>query len=125
MGTNFYGWKQTTFLPAFCLINMEEDCDGDPIDNQEIIHVGKVSCGWNFLAQYNNGKYYTNKEEYLNFVKELEILDEYDNSVDFKEFNEILDTWKGKTHESNNSYGIKNIFFGESSELEFSNGNWS
>ncbi len=125
MGTNFYGWKRISSLPAFCLINIEEDYYSEPIDNQEVIHLGKKSCGWKFLAQWNDGRYYTNKEEYRNFVKELEIFDEYGNSIDFKEFNNILNSWEGKTQESNNFYGIRNTFFGENSELKFSNGNWS
>ncbi len=43
MGTNFFGWKQITSSPAFCIINIEEAYYGEPIDNQEIIHLGKKS----------------------------------------------------------------------------------
>lgn len=104
MGTNFYGRKQ---------ISQETQ-----VENQ--IHLGKKSGGWNFLAQWNGGEYYTNKQEYLDFVKELEIFDEYGNSVEFETFKNIVNSWRGKTHKY-----MENIFFDNNAELEFGMGKWS
>lgn len=105
MGTNFYGRK---FL--------QPDQETYPEDK---IHLGKRSSGWNFLAQWNDGKYNTTKQEYLDFAKDLEIFAEYGNLIKFEEFKGMVNNWQGKTHKC-----VENTFFDEKAELEFSAGDW-
>lgn len=50
------------------------------------LHLGQSANGWVFLFQYNDGKYYTNKSEFLEFIKTLEIYDEYKCPYTAEEF---------------------------------------
>jgi len=50
------------------------------------LHIGQSAMGWTFLFQYNGGKYYKNKLEFLNWLETLEITDEYGSSLTAGEF---------------------------------------
>ena len=66
------------------------------------IHLGQNSSGWKFLFQWNDGKYYTNKLEFLNFIETLDIVDEYGTPYTAGEFwNYIQNTdWNNKKAKS-------------------------
>jgi hypothetical protein len=59
------------------------------------IHVGKRSGGWKFLWNFNDNKYYSTKEELLNFIRSGRIVDEYGESMDTEEFIEMALNWDG------------------------------
>lgn len=103
MGTNFYGRKREVHYPlTFTAMNHESLIEVyNYIENLlELtnIHLGKCSAGWDFIAQMNDSIYYTNKEEYLNFCKTLEIRDEYGALIYFEKFLEMVNIPKGKRH---------------------------
>jgi hypothetical protein len=71
----------------------------DPIDDQwnsespwetfingTNIHLGKRSSGWKFCWNFHNNKYYSNKEELLNFIRSGRVVDEYGEEQDINEF---------------------------------------
>ena len=69
------------------------------INDVEDVHIGKSSGGWDFLFQLNDKKYYHNKASMIEFIKECQIVDEYDRELTFDEFwnNVVSDrTWNGK-----------------------------
>ena len=41
------------------------------------IHIGKDSAGWKFNFNYNGGKFYSNFNELLDWLKDKIIVDEY------------------------------------------------
>lgn len=68
------------------------------VNNVEDIHIGKSSGGWDFLFQLNDKKYYHDKQSMIDFIKECQIVDEYDRELDFDDFwnNVVSDrTWNG------------------------------
>ena len=50
------------------------------------IHIGKRSGGWKFLWNFQDGKFYTNKEELFKFIRSGRIVDEYGELQDTEEF---------------------------------------
>ena len=68
------------------------------INDVEDIHIGKSSGGWDFLFQLNDKKYYHDKASLIEFIKECQIVDEYDRELTFDEFWDTVvsdRTWKG------------------------------
>lgn len=57
------------------------------------IHLGKRSGGWKFCWNFNNNKYYSNKEELLAFIRSGRIVDEYGTEHEVEEFIEMALTW--------------------------------
>ena len=57
------------------------------------IHIGKRSSGWKFLWNFNDNKYYTNKEELLTFIRSGRIIDEYGEVQDTEEFIKMSLEW--------------------------------
>jgi hypothetical protein len=64
MGTNYYCYDETEVCSA---------CNR----GAELIHLGKASFGWKFLFQYNDAKYYSDFEEFCDYIQDKEIVDEY------------------------------------------------
>lgn len=50
------------------------------------IHLGKQSMGWKFIWNFNNNRYYSNKEELLAFIRSGRVVDEYGDLIDNEEF---------------------------------------
>jgi len=65
----------------------------DKFTSETNIHLGKRSMGWKFLWNFNKDKYYTNKEELLEFIRGGRVVDEYGEEVDIEEFIEMSLTW--------------------------------
>ena len=76
MGTNYY-------VPS----KKCQYCGHKPDD----IHLGKLSWGWDFSYQYNDGKYYENREQMKEWLKDKKIKDEYGKSISPRAFWIMLD----------------------------------
>lgn len=50
------------------------------------VHLGKRSSGWKFCWNFNNNKYYSNKEELLSFIRSGRVVDEYGDEQNVEEF---------------------------------------
>lgn len=85
MGTNYYYFEE---------IDTCKHCKR-PKEIKEI-HIGKRSCGWNFL--FDN--YCKTYKEWVEFIKEHDghLYDEYDRNIPAKEFIEDIFETKGKRH---------------------------
>ena len=57
------------------------------------IHIGKRSSGWKFLWNFQDGKFYTNKEELLKFIRSGRIVDEYGEIQNTEEFIKMALEW--------------------------------
>jgi hypothetical protein len=57
------------------------------------IHIGKRSSGWKFLWNFQDNKFYTNKEELLKFIRSGRIVDEYGELQDTEEFIKMALEW--------------------------------
>lgn len=67
----------------------------DEFTNGLTIHLGKRSSGWKFCWNFHDGKYYTNKEELLAFIRSGRVVDEYGQLMDTEEFIEMALNWDG------------------------------
>ena len=57
------------------------------------VHLGKRSMGWKFCWNFHNGKYYSNKEELLDFIRKGRVVDEYGSPMNVEEFIEMSLSW--------------------------------
>lgn len=57
------------------------------------IHLGKRSSGWKFCWNFHNNKYYSNKEELLNFIRDGRVVDEYGEEWNVNEFIVMALNW--------------------------------
>lgn len=60
------------------------------------IHLGKRSSGWKFCWNFNDNKYYTNKEELLEFIRSRRVVNEYGEELEPEEFIQMALEWDGK-----------------------------
>ena len=56
-------------------------------------HIGKRSGGWKFLWNFQDNKFYTNKEELLKFIRSGRVVDEYGELQDTEEFITMALEW--------------------------------
>ena len=57
------------------------------------IHLGKRSSGWKFCWNFHKDKYYSNKEELIQFVLSGRVVDEYGEEMDPQEFLDMAFSW--------------------------------
>jgi hypothetical protein len=57
------------------------------------IHIGKRSSGWKFLWNFQDGKFYTSKEELLKFIRSGRIVNEYGEIQNTEEFIKMALEW--------------------------------
>ena len=57
------------------------------------VHLGKRSGGWKFCWNFNNNKYYSNKEELFKFIRSGRVVDEYGTLMDTEQFIEMALNW--------------------------------
>ena len=57
------------------------------------IHIGKRSSGWKFLWNFQDGKFYTNKEELLKFIRSGRVVNEYGEIQNTEEFIKMALEW--------------------------------
>lgn len=57
------------------------------------VHLGKRSSGWKFCWNFHKDKYYSNKEELIQFVLSGRVVDEYGEEMDPQEFLDMAFAW--------------------------------
>jgi len=57
------------------------------------IHIGKRSSGWKFLWNFQDNKFYTNKEELLSFIRSGRVVNEYGEIQNTEEFIKMALEW--------------------------------
>jgi hypothetical protein len=57
------------------------------------VHLGKRSSGWKFCWNFHDNKYYSNKEELLNFIRTGRVINEYGEQQFVGEFVEMALSW--------------------------------
>lgn len=104
MGTNYYAVKKlpNSIKGKICDLienDLYEEANELFETNYEKIHIGKQSCGWKFLFNYNHFKYYDlTKESINNFLRNEEIIffDEYGRVINVDNFWEMVENNKNK-----------------------------
>lgn len=91
MGTNFYVKIKLTEAQKKSINEYLSKDDyksaRDILDNTNDIHIGKHSYGWKFLWNVNNFKYFgKSKKEMFDWLKDKDIIDEYDKHYTFDQF---------------------------------------
>jgi hypothetical protein len=83
-------------------LSIESNSIWDLFTDGTNIHLGKRSSGWKFLWNFNDKKFYSNKEELLNFIRTGRVIDEYGKEMDVEEFITMALVWgqpNGYDHE--------------------------
>jgi len=62
-------------------------------EKEACIHLGKRSGGWKFLWNFNDNRFYTNKEELLDYIRNGRVVDEYGTEQNVEEFIEMALNW--------------------------------
>jgi len=57
------------------------------------IHLGKRSGGWKFCWNFHDNKYYSNKEELIQFVLSGRVVNEYGDEIEPQEFLDMAFEW--------------------------------
>lgn len=57
------------------------------------VHLGKRSGGWKFCWNFHNNKYYSSREELIQFVLSGRVVDEYGEEMDPQEFLDMAFSW--------------------------------
>ena len=65
----------------------------DEFMNDMQIHLGKRSMGWKFCWNFHDGKFYSNKQELLEFIRKGRVIDEYGELIDVEEFIKMAMDW--------------------------------
>lgn len=91
-------WDPTQILNGYRFIDDPEDksyslTPWDEFTQDMSIHLGKRSMGWKFCWDFHDGKYYTNKEELLDFIRKGKVVDEYGQTIEVEEFIEMALSW--------------------------------
>ena len=97
MGTNYYAVR--------ILDENDKETAKKMIDNDEYeklteliedkckhVHIGKSSCGWKFLFNWNKGKYYDPLKDSINdFLESCRIVDEYGREITLEAFWDMIE----------------------------------
>ncbi len=59
------------------------------------IHLGKRSAGWKFCWNFHDNKYYSNKQQLIDFVKSGRVVDEYGAEEEPQAFLDMAFEWGG------------------------------
>jgi len=104
MGTNYYRIP-TQLEMEECkakLIKDIADLDMSPLNMESVwdrftegtsIHLGKRSGGWKFCWNFHDNKYYSNKEELIQFVLSGRVVNEYGDEIEPQEFLDMAFEW--------------------------------
>lgn len=57
------------------------------------IHLGKRSMGWKFCWNFHDNKYYSNKQQLIDFVKSGRVVDEYGSEEEPQAFLDMAFNW--------------------------------
>jgi hypothetical protein len=115
MGTNVYAirkkWQYSDFEDKISELCKNHDLDGlisytDKIKQKmeyEEVHIGKRSCGWKFIFNHNNWKYYgADKDSIMEFLKSCDSLEnEYGDELTPEQF------WREYVEDFKDGFGGK------------------
>ena len=59
------------------------------------VHLGKRSSGWKFCWNFHHGKYYSNRESLLKYIRSGRVVDEYGELQETEEFIKMALEWDG------------------------------
>lgn len=138
MGTNVYALKKNLYTNGLyqsyekAIKKAIKECNDVKLEQITIellketeenkIHIGKRSCGWKFLFNHNNWKYYDfSRESINNFLKSCyKIINEYDEEISLEVFwKEYVDDFKcGMNGEQYCNYELENAKAKEKGELK-------
>lgn len=90
MSTNYYVIK-----------NKCECCN-----RSDLIHIGHFSAGWSFL--FHGYETITNFDSWKQFIKDEQILDEYDREISYEKLLEDISLCEKNKHRTDDPY-VKNI----------------
>lgn len=122
MGTNFYLRRIPTEDDIEKLNKLIADRAFEAIrdyttDMTSWIHIGKRSCGWQFLFNHHNEKYFNprSKQSLITWLQnpEYEIIDEYSNKLTFNEFWDMVTEWNANP---NNDFDDEKYYLWEQKE---------
>jgi hypothetical protein len=65
----------------------------DEFSDNVKVHLGKRSMGWKFLWNFNEDKFFNDKESLFEFIRSGRIIDEYGNELSQDEFIEMALSW--------------------------------
>lgn len=65
----------------------------DEFSDSVKVHLGKRSMGWKFLWNFNDNKYFKDKESLLKFIRSGRIVDEYGNEMNQEKFIDMALSW--------------------------------
>lgn len=71
----------------------ESESPWDEFLDGTAIHLGKRSSGWKFCWNFNDNKYYSSKEELIQFVLSGRVVDEYGEEIDPQKFLDMAFAW--------------------------------
>ena len=101
MGTNYYVLRTLDEIEKEGAKKMIDEDKYDDLkeilqEKCEKIHIGKSSCGWKFLFNWNNCKYYELTKRSINdFLTNKRIVDEYGGDVSLESFWEMVENKNG------------------------------
>jgi len=104
MGTNYYRIPTQLEMEErkAKLIKDIADLDISPLNMESVwdrftegtsIHLGKRSGGWKFCWNFHDNKYYSNKEELIQFVLSGRVVNEYGDEIEPQEFLDMAFEW--------------------------------
>jgi len=104
MGTNYYRIPTQLEMEErkAKLIKDIADLDISPLNMESVwdrftegtsIHLGKRSGGWKFCWNFHDNKYYSNKEELIQFVLSGGVVNEYGDEIEPQEFLDMAFEW--------------------------------
>lgn len=119
MGTNYYAIRKLprSIKGKICEL-LENDLYNEAKElfntNYEEVHLGKSSCGWKFLFNYNHFKYYDlNRESITKFLNDENIIiyDEYHKEISIDDFWKMVESKK---------YGLDNKeYYKDNEQISF------
>ena len=101
MGTNYYAvmsLNDDDKKTAKILIENDNYDELKDLLNEKCgkIHIGKSSCGWKFLFNWNKGKYYNPLKTSINdFLEQHRVVDEYGREIALKAFWDMVESKQG------------------------------
>ena len=122
MGTNFYLRRIPTVDDVEKLNKLIADKAFEAIrdyttDMTAWIHIGKRSCGWQFMFNHHNEKYFNprSKQSLMSWLQNpgYEIIDEYGAKLSFDEFWNMVTEWNADPY---NSYDDEAYYLHEQKE---------
>ena len=91
-------WDPSSIESGYCFIDNPDDdwsklSPWDEFTSGMTIHLGKRSMGWKFCWNFHDGKFYTDKEKLIKFIRSGRVVDEYGSQIDVEDFIEMALDW--------------------------------